>query len=96
MDQFNSRMEAQRKVIKVVNSSQQWQEELCGLSAKAINRWIYINQIPRGGEIPKLLVRISELLFFLATKSQDQLSDEYRSYLADVLVLTASLEKQFA
>lgn len=96
MDQFNNRMDAQRRVLRVVNTAQRWQEELCGLSAKAIERWIRVNQIPADGRASGLVVAISELLFFLATKSQDQLSKEYTTLFADVESLTDNLEKELA
>jgi len=91
MDQFNNRMEAQRDVLNVVNSRREWREELCGLSLNAIERWARINHIERDGSLPTLLMQISTKLFFLATRSQEQVSEDYRKLSYDVAELTDDL-----
>ena len=92
MDQFNARMNAQRRVLTAVNNRPDWREELCGLSSKAINRWIRANQLREDDKIPILLVKISQTLFFLAVMSQDQVSDEFGNIAAEVASLTDDLE----
>ena len=78
MDEFNNRMDAQRKVLEVVNQKGANKEELCGLSKKAIERWIVANRLSPKDEISKILFKISEKLFFISHKSQEKNSEEYR------------------
>lgn len=92
MDEFNNRMDAQRRVLSVVNGRRRWREELCGLSLNAIERWTRINRCEHDGPVPTLLKEISKTLFFLATKSQEQVSEDYRKLSSDVASLTEDLE----
>jgi hypothetical protein len=92
MDEFNNRMEAQRAVLAVVNHHAKFTEELCGLSKKAIERWLRVNQLEPTGEIATILFQISSKLFFLSSKSQEQVTEEYRLLAADVRSLTGELE----
>jgi UV DNA damage repair endonuclease len=79
MYEFNNRMDAQRKIIEMVNlSPKNRKEELCGLSKNAIERWLNINSVSYEGEIGILLFQISQKLFFLSNKSQEQVSDDYK------------------
>lgn len=91
MDLFNNRMEAQRDVLNAVNSRRQWREELCGLSLNAIERWVRANQVDRDGLLTTLLIQISTKLSFLATKSQEQVSEDYRKLSSEVSELTDDL-----
>ena len=92
MDEFNNRMDAQRSVLRVVNGQQCWREELCGLSLNAIERWIRVNQVAHDGPVPGLLKEISKSLLFLATKSQEQVTEDYRHLSSNVARLTKDLE----
>jgi len=78
MDEFNNRMDAQRQVLAIVNGESPSAEELCGLSRKAIERWLTANRLDPKGEIATILFQISSKLFFLSSKSQEQITDEYR------------------
>ena len=93
MDEFNNRMDAQRNVLKVINRQVDKKEELCGLSKKAIERWIVANQINSQSEVCQILYSISEKLFFLANKSQEQISEEYRLVSSEISRLKFDLEK---
>ena len=93
MDEFNNRMDAQRNVLEVVNRQVDNKEELCGLSKKAIERWIVANQINSEGKVCKILYSISEKLFFLANKSQEQISEEYTLVSSEISALKIDLEK---
>lgn len=92
MDEFNNRMDAQRNVLNVVNRQVDNKEELCGLSKKAIERWIVANQVNSESEMCKILHTISEKLFFLANKSQEQISEEYRLVSSEISKLKLDLE----
>lgn len=73
--EFNNRVDLQRKVLKIVNQKQ-YKDQLTGLSQAALENWISSNNINE--EIVKsTLFSISDKLFFIANKSQDQITDEY-------------------
>lgn len=73
--EFNSRVDLQREVIKIVNENN-FINKLNGLSKPAIESWLLNNNI--SNEIlKKCLITISEKLFFIANKSQDQITEEY-------------------
>ncbi len=93
MDEFNSRMEAQRSILELINERGNNKEELCGLSKKAIERWFVANQLDPHGEICRILMMVSEKLFFLANKSQEQISDEYQVICAEIQKLKHDLER---
>ena len=93
MDEFNNRMDAQRSVLEVINRQLDNKEELCGLSKKAIERWIVANQLNSKSEICKILYTISAKLFFLANKSQEQISEEYTLVSSEISALKIDLEK---
>lgn len=92
MDEFNNRMDAQRKIIQLVNQSQKGKnEELYGLSKNAIERWISKNNISCTSDISILLFEISQKLFFLSNKSQEQVSAEYKLLSSEVAQLQNKL-----
>ena len=68
MDEFNNRMDAQRDILEVVNRQAGCSEELCGLSKKAIERWITSNQLNRKSDTCNTLFQIAKKLFFLADR----------------------------
>ncbi len=92
MDEFNNRMDAQRNVLAVVNKKYSHREELCGLSKKAIERWIHVNQLNPTNRVPIILMDISDKLFFLANKSQEQVSNEYKTVSEEISSLRNDLE----
>lgn len=75
MSNFNDRMVAQRRILNTVNNGT-FREELFGLSYQAIIRWMISNRLQEDTKIVILLKEASEKLFFLATRSQDQITDE--------------------
>ena len=77
MSEFNNRIAAQRRILQIVNRNCHQDEELFSLSAKAIERWCLVNQLDPESKVPKLLTAASARLFFLANKSQEQISPEY-------------------
>lgn len=74
--EFNSRVDLQRQVLKIVNSKS-FNIQLSGLSKPALENWIMINSVSNN-ELKNTLFKISELLFFIANKSQDQITEEYK------------------
>lgn len=78
MNEFNNRIAAQRQVLKLVNRNKWEKEELFGLSSKAIERWSSVNRIDPESRLVALVRNASGKLFFLANKSQEQISEEYK------------------
>jgi len=77
MSEFNNRIETQRKTLRVVNRTIRYTEPLLSLSDKAISRWISSNNISHDNKMVIIVRKISEKLFFLANKSQEQITDDY-------------------
>ncbi|WP_177734723.1 hypothetical protein [Flavobacterium inviolabile] len=74
--EFNSRVDLQREVIKIINKKS-FKHQLTGLSKPAIDIWCMNNNVSDGLLKCNLFV-ISEKLFFIANKSQDQITEEYK------------------
>lgn len=75
--EFNSRVDLQRQVLKLVNHSK-FNTQLAGLSKSALDNWIFLNNI-KNDKLINSLYNIAEKLFFIANKSQDQITEEYKS-----------------
>jgi hypothetical protein len=90
--EFNNRIAAQRAILRVVNQTRWDNEQLFGLSSKAIDRWISVNKIGQGSRLAKLLKEASENLFFLANKSQEQISDDYKAIRAELVAACDAIE----
>lgn len=78
MDEFLNRIIAQRKVINIINKETNFRFPLAGLSAKSLERWKSENSISSDSELMKTLYLIASKLFFLANKSQEQITKEYK------------------
>lgn len=83
MSEFNNRIDIQRDVIKAVNNGR-FDIQISGLSSKAIMRWASDNGLECTDIIVEKLLKISERLSFLATKSQEQITEDYKSLSIDV------------
>jgi hypothetical protein len=75
---FNNRMDAQRQFLKIINARAWASEPLFGLSHGAIDRWTSVNQMTQSDLIVALVKRAGDALYFLANKSQEQVSPEYQ------------------
>jgi hypothetical protein len=91
MNEFNNRIDIQRRVIKIVNSSN-LKHQISGLSRNSIERWVKENNIV-DEEKSKILKDISSKLFFLGTKSQEQITEDYKNKSIEVSNLIDELEK---
>lgn len=76
MTEFNNRIAAQSEILAAVNSAT-WNEELFGMSSGALDRWMRRNDIAETSLLARLLVEAASKLFFLANKSQEQITGEY-------------------
>lgn len=92
MDEFVGRMQTQRHILHVVNSKVSRAEELCGLSAGALRRWELAHQLSPSSELMILLRELSSELFFMATRSQEPVSDEYKLHQQNIIRLVGQLE----
>ncbi len=92
MSEFNNRINAQRDALKVINSKDLYDEPLLSLTEKAINRWVENNGIDNKEFFVVLLKDISGSLFFLANKSQEQITDDYKVLSKKVTGMIVELE----
>ncbi|MCU1269097.1 MAG: hypothetical protein JWN74_391 [Acidobacteriaceae bacterium] len=96
MSEFNNRIAAQRQVLQIVNRKGWEKEELFGLSHKAIERWTSVNRIEPQSHLVMLVEAASSKLFFLANKSQEQVSDEYQITAREIALLAKEIELEIA
>src|SRR5213080_937167 len=94
MNEFNSRIAAQRNVLQLVNRKNWGKEELFGLSRQAIDRWVSVNRIDPESQLVKLIENVSAKLFFLANRSQEQVSDEYKLASSEISSIAKSIEME--
>lgn len=92
--EFNNRIAAQRAILQVVNAKNWESEELFGLSSKAIDRWVSANRIGPDSELVRLVRDASAKLFFLANKSQQQISDEYHMVSGEIALLRDAIARE--
>ncbi|OYX26008.1 MAG: hypothetical protein B7Z06_06365 [Flavobacteriales bacterium 32-35-8] len=93
MNEFLNRIDAQRKVIKMINDNS-FKFPLVGLSTKSIDRWKRENEIKNDSSTLNLLIEISSKLFFLSNKSQEQITQDYKIKSNEVSELIDSLENK--
>ncbi len=94
MNEFNNRIAAQRQVLQLVNRKKWEKEELLGLSSKAIERWISVNRIDTESRLVELVKNASAKLFFLANKSQEQISEDYKMISKEIAVISQTIEQE--
>jgi hypothetical protein len=94
MSEFNNRIAAQRHVLQLVNGKEWESEELFGLSHKAIERWTVANRIDSKSRIVELVEEASSKLFFLANKSQEQVSEEYRATASEIALIAKAIKSE--
>jgi hypothetical protein len=92
MNEFSNRIAAQRHILRLVNRKNSEEEELFGLSSKAIERWIVVNRIDPKSSLVALVKTASLKLFFLSNKSQDQVSEEYRAVASEIALVARAIE----
>lgn len=92
MSEFNNRIDAQRDILNLVNQ-RQWKEELFGLSCGAIDRWIRVNNLDSTNELPRIIRISADKLFFLANKSQEQVTEDYKAISGEISKLTQDIAR---
>ncbi len=96
MSEFNNRISAQRNALKIVNGSGLFSEALLSLTEKAIDRWLINNGVEAHNNVVKLLKSLSSSLFFLANKSQEQVTEDYKTLSETVNKQLSDLELEMA
>jgi len=76
MNEFQNRVNLQRQIIALVNKRLKFKEPLASLSYGCITRWKQ-NNIEVLDQTYELLLDLSNKVLFLATKSQEQITEEY-------------------
>ena len=92
MSEFGNRIDAQRQILKTVGECEWAVEPLFSLTKKSIDRWIIKNQLNENSTLPTLLLKASDKLFFLANKSQEQITEDYQNLSNEV----ESIHKQIS
>lgn len=93
MSEFKNRIKLQRKTLQVVNSSKIYKESLLSLSNSAINRWATKNRIGDEDKTISIIKIISKKLFFLANKSQEQITEDYSNKTDEIEGLLEQLKQ---
>lgn len=96
MSEFNNRIGAQRDALKIVNGSGLFVESLLSLTEKAIDRWSRSNKVDAHDSIITMLKSMSGTLFFLANKSQEQVTEDYKTLSDKVSKQLHNLELELA
>ena len=91
---FNNRMDAQRDFLKIVNTRRWAVEPLLALSNGAIDRWIAANRLAHGDRLVVLARKAGDALYFLANKSQEQVSMEYERASGNFATLVEQVKKE--
>lgn len=94
MSEFENRIEAQRAILKTVNQYTWPKEPLFSLTYKSINRWIVQNHLEPESSLSKLVLGASEKLFFLANKSQEQITEDYRNLSKNVSQIHSNISQE--
>ena len=94
MSEFSNRIRAQRELLRIVNSKIASEEELFGLSEPAIDRWLSVCNIKNSSKIEELLKTASGKLYFLANKSQEQLTEDYKMLIDEFRQIAQSIEME--
>ncbi len=76
MNEFQNRVNLQRQIIVLVNKKLKFNEPLASLSYGCINRWKNNNNKVLS-QTYEILLDLSSKVLFLATKSQEQITEEY-------------------
>jgi len=84
MSEFANRIDAQRAILKTVNKFAWDGEPLHSLTKSSLDRWVSKNHLQPDSSIHKLLLEASKKLFFLANKSQEQITEDYKDLSAKV------------
>lgn len=95
MNEFQNRVNLQRQIITLVNRKLRVKEPLASLSYGCITRWKNNNSEVLN-QTYEILLDLSSKVLFLATKSQEQITDEYAFKSNEAVEKTKKLEKHIS
>ena len=93
--EFVNRMDAQRQVLRYINTLTGIEEELFGLTRLSIERWKAANSFGNSDSIGNLLLELSNKLSFLASESQQQITKEYSAISEEFFMIFDQLKNCF-
>ena len=96
MEEFSSRVEAQRQLVQAVNTHEWKREQLFALTEKAIQRWSTVNQIDSTTRLVKLLRAASLQVFVMANHSDDPIAGAYLLSRERVKTIEKELQAELA
>ena len=96
MGEFSSRVEAQRQILKVVNSRDWPREQLFAVTAAAIQRWASTNGLDTSAAVVKLLNSASAQIFVMANHSDDPIAGIYALSKQRVVVLARQVQEELS
>jgi hypothetical protein len=93
---FSNRITAQREILRIINSKPWAREELFGLSTGAIGRWSSSNGLDPNCRLVELIRSAAGKLFFLANKSQEQVTVEYKVLSSEFVTVAGAIRAEMA
>lgn len=84
MDVLTQRLMLQRETLTLINEAFRGEEQLCGLSVNALDRWLRANRLSPDSPVAKLLTKIADQLGCLTVRSQETVDDTIGLPVADV------------
>jgi hypothetical protein len=96
MGEFSSRVEAQRQILKVVNSRDWSGEQLFAVTTAAIQRWASTNGLDTSTAVVKLLHSASAQIFVMANHSDDPIAGTYSLSKQRVVVLARQVQEELS
>ena len=96
MGELSSRVEAQRQILKVVNSRDWSGEQLFAMTTAAIQRWASTNGLDASTAVVKLLHSASAQIFVMANHSDDPIAGTYALSKQRVVVLARKVQEELS
>lgn len=93
MQKYNNRIAAQSIILDMINKYEIGAEQLYGLAKNAITRWVISNNIDANSNLVQIIFEISNKLFMLANKSQEQIADDVCTISCEIKFLSQKLER---
>jgi hypothetical protein len=91
MSEFKDRVEAQRRLLKIVNERSWTGEQLFSLNKRAIDRWSSANRLDCSSKFVTLLREASRTIFEMANHSDDPICGVYRLSTSELSRIADSL-----
>jgi hypothetical protein len=96
MGEFSSRVEAQRQILKVVNSRDCLGAQPFAVTTAAIQRWASTNGLDTSTAVVKLLHSVSAQIFVMANHIDDPIAETYSLSKQRVVVLARQVQEELS